>query len=291
MKGIILAGGAGTRLHPTTFSVSKQLLPIYDKPMIYYPLSVLMLSNIREILIISTPEDLPNYVKLFGDGSDLGLSISYEEQKEPNGLAEAFIIGENFIADDDVCLILGDNIFYGAGFQENLSLAVSSVESQRNALIFGYYVDNPESFGVVEFDDDLNVQSIEEKPRNPSSNYAVVGLYFYPNEVVKIAKDVKPSHRGELEITSINESFLKLKRLKLQILGRGYAWIDTGTHDSLSEASEFVKAVEKRTSLKIACIEEISYRMGFIDKKQLVNALKKLGNNNYSEYIKKIISD
>tara|TARA_B100000575_G_scaffold17377_1_gene12108 strand:- start:7191 stop:8066 length:876 start_codon:yes stop_codon:yes gene_type:complete len=286
MKGIILAGGAGTRLHPATFAVSKQLLPVYDKPMIYYPLSILMLADIREILIISTPEDLHNYEKLFGTGDSLGLKIEYAKQEEPNGLAEAFIIGEDFIGDDDVCLILGDNIFYGAGLQNILAQAVALVSNEAKAVIFGYYVDNPSSFGVVDFDDDLNVLSIEEKPEVPKSNYAVVGLYFYPNEVIQIAKEVKPSARGELEITSVNQSFLEKQKLAIKIFGRGYAWIDTGTHESLSEASEFVKAVEKRTSLKIACIEEVAFRMKFIDKEKLRHSIKRLGNNRYTDYIK-----
>jgi len=288
MKGIILAGGAGTRLHPATLAVSKQLLPVYDKPMIYYPLSILMLSDIREILIISTPQDLQNYEKLFGDGKALGLQIKYAKQEEPNGLAEAFIIGEEFIGDDDVCLILGDNIFYGAGLQNTLADARNQVLNEKKAVIFGYYVDNPSSFGVVDFDDNLNVLSIQEKPVYPKSNYAVVGLYFYPNEVIRIAKGVKPSERGELEITSVNQSFLKEQNLAIQILGRGYAWIDTGTHDSLSEASEFVKAVEKRTSLKIACVEEIAYRMKFISKAELLKSINRLGSNNYTDYIKNI---
>ena len=288
MKGIILAGGAGTRLHPATFAVSKQLLPVYDKPMIYYPLSILMLADIREILIISTPEDLHNYEKLFGTGDSLGLKIEYAKQEEPNGLAEAFIIGEDFIGDDDVCLILGDNIFYGAGLQNILAQAVALVSNEEKAVVFGYYVDNPSSFGVVDFDDDLNVLSIEEKPEVPKSNYAVVGLYFYPNEVIQIAKEVKPSARGELEITSVNQSFLEKQKLAIKIFGRGYAWIDTGTHESLSEASEFVKAVEKRTSLKIACIEEVAFRMKFIDKEKLRHSIKRLGNNRYTDYIKNI---
>ena len=288
MKGIILAGGAGTRLHPATLAVSKQLLPVYDKPMIYYPLSILMLSDIREILIISTPQDLENYEKLFGDGKALGIQIKYAKQEKPNGLAEAFIIGEEFIGDDDVCLILGDNIFYGAGLQNALADARNQVLNERKAVIFGYYVDNPSSFGVVDFDDNLNVLSIQEKPASPKSNYAVVGLYFYPNEVIGVAKGVKPSERGELEITSVNQLFLKEQNLTIQILGRGYAWIDTGTHDSLSEASEFVKAVEKRTSLKIACVEEIAYRMKFISKTDLLKSIKRLGSNNYTDYIKNI---
>ncbi len=289
MKGIILAGGSGTRLHPATLSVSKQLLPVYDKPMIYYPLSVLMLAGIREILVISTPEDLPQYRKLFEDGSNLGLSFSYAEQPEPKGLAQAFTIGEKFIGDDNVCLILGDNIFYGAGLQNILNNAVEKVNSDNDAVIFGYYVDDPRSFGVVEFDKEFKVKSIEEKPKYPKSNYAAVGLYFYPNNVVKIAKNIVPSARGELEITSVNENYLKLDRLKLELLGRGFAWIDTGTHDSLNEASEFVRSVEKRTSLKISCIEEIAYRMKYIDKIKLLEIINSMGNSSYYRYLNKIL--
>jgi glucose-1-phosphate thymidylyltransferase len=289
MKGIILAGGSGTRLHPLTQVVSKQLLPIYDKPMIYYPLSVLMLAGIQEILIISTPHDLPNFKKLFGDGSQIGLKISYVEQPSPDGLAQAFILGEEFIGDDDVCLVLGDNIFYGAGLQNLLSNAVNIVTEKNEATVFGYYVDDPERYGVAEFDADGKVLSIEEKPEDPKSSFAVVGLYFYPNSVVKIAKNVKPSHRGELEITTVNQEYLDQGKLNLQLMGRGFAWLDTGTHESLTEATEFVKAVEKRTGLKIACIEEVAYRKGFINKEQFQNCAGVLGKSTYAEYLRKIV--
>ena len=291
MKGIILAGGSGTRLHPLTKVVSKQLLPVYDKPMIYYPLSVLMLSGIREVLIISTPKDLPNFEDLFGDGSQFGLTISYAEQPNPDGLAQAFIIGEEFIAKDDVCLILGDNIFYGAGLQRMLVQTVEEVKTNEKAIVFGYYVDDPERYGIAEFDDKNNVISIVEKPKNPKSNYGVIGLYYYPNSVVEIAKKVRPSERGELEITSVNQMYLEQEKLKVQIMSRGYAWLDTGTHEALTEATEFVKAVEKRTSLKIACVEEIAYRMKFISKnhiRSLANNYKKSG---YGEYLKKIVNE
>jgi len=286
MKGIILAGGAGTRLHPITKVVSKQLLPVYDKPMIYYPLSVLMLAGIREILIISTPEDLPNFEKLFGDGSQLGLKFSYVVQPKPEGLAQAFILGQEFIGDDDVCMVLGDNIFYGAGFKNLLDDAVKTVEEQQKAVIFGYYVEDPQRYGVAEFDHDKNVISIEEKPKDPKSNYAVVGLYFYPNNVVDIAKKVKPSWRNELEITSVNQAYLEKQKLKLEILSRGYAWLDTGTHEAMSDATEFVKAVEKRTALKIGCIEEIAYRLGYIDDQMLLEFVNSYGKSKYGEYLK-----
>jgi len=288
MKGIILAGGAGTRLHPITKVVSKQLLPIYDKPMIYYPLSVLMLAGIREILIISTPHDLPNFEKLFGDGSQLGLKFSYIEQPSPDGLAQAFILGADFIGGDDVCLVLGDNIFYGAGLQNLLAKSVQTVKEENKAVVFGYYVEDPERYGVAEVDKEGNVLSVEEKPKHPKSNYAVVGLYFYPNSVVEIAKNVKPSHRGELEITAVNHEYLQRQQLKLQTLSRGFAWLDTGTHEAMSEATEFVKAVEKRTSLKIACIEEIAFKMGYIDKLILERNIFEQGKSSYGAYLKKL---
>jgi glucose-1-phosphate thymidylyltransferase len=277
MKGIILAGGSGTRLHPLTLAVSKQLLPIYDKPMIYYPLSVLMLAGIKEILIISTPHDLPNFKKLLGDGSQFGIKLSYKEQPSPDGLAQAFILGEEFIGSDDVCLVLGDNIFYGAGLQNLLSNAVKTVKQDKKAIVFGNYVNDPERYGVAEFDVDRNVISIEEKPIQPKSNYAVVGLYFYPNSVVEIAKEVKPSHRKELEITSVNQAYLDEENLKLQILSRGFAWLDTGTHEALTEATEFVKAIEKRTGLKIACLEEIAW----LESKEIKKAVGQFKGNYY----------
>jgi len=289
MKGIVLAGGSGTRLHPLTLSVSKQLLPIYDKPMIYYPISVLMLAGIKEILIISTPHDLPNFKTLLGDGSQFGVSFEYAEQPSPDGLAQAFIIGEDFIGNDDVCLVLGDNIFYGSGLQKLLFDAVNTVENENKAVVFGNYVHDPERYGVAAFDKDNNVVSIEEKPKKPQSNYAVVGLYFYPNSVVEIAKNVKPSHRGELEITSINQAYLEQKNLKLNVLSRGFAWLDTGTHEALTEATEFVKAVEKRTGLKIACLEEIGARMKMIDNKTILKNIENL-KGDYFEYLKKIIN-
>ena len=287
MKGIILAGGSGTRLHPLTLSVSKQLLPIYDKPMIYYPLSVLMLAEIKEILIISTPQDLPNFKKLLGDGSQLGVQLEYAEQPSPDGLAQAFIIGEKFIGDDDVSLILGDNIFYGAGFQKLLRKAKDIVAKEHKAVVFGNYVNDPERYGVAEFDDNRNVISIEEKPKEPKSNFAVVGLYFYPNSVIEIAKQVKPSDRGELEITTVNQKYLGEEKLKMEILSRGFAWLDTGTHEALTEATEFVKAVEKRTGLKIGCLEEISLNYNWITKEELQYRIHGLKGDYYS-YLKNI---
>lgn len=286
MKGIILAGGSGTRLHPLTIAVSKQLLPVYDKPMIYYPLSVLMLAGIREILIISTPHDLPNFQKLLGDGSQFGIQLSYAEQPSPDGLAQAFIIGEEFIGNDDVCLILGDNIFYGAGFQKLLKESVRQVEEENQAVVFGYYVDDPERYGVAEFDKQGNVLSIEEKPEKPKSNHAVVGLYFYPNSVVEAAKNVKLSARGELEITSINQHYLTAGLLKLQTMSRGFAWLDTGTHESLTEATEFIKALEKRTGLKVGCLEEIAITYKWVDSNKIGNQIRDL-KGDYFDYIKK----
>ena len=288
MKGIILAGGSGTRLHPLTISVSKQLLPIYDKPMIYYPLSVLMLAGINEILIISTPEDLPNFKKLLKDGSQFGIKLSYKEQPSPDGLAQAFILGEEFIDGDDVCLVLGDNIFYGSGLQNMLAEAVRTVKDTNKAVVFGNYVNDPERYGVAEFDAENNVVSIEEKPEKAKSNYAVVGLYFYPNSVVEIAKNVKPSSRGELEITSVNKVYLEKKSLRLQVLSRGFAWLDTGTHESLTDATEFVKAIEKRTGLKIACLEEIALKMGMVNKATIEKNIKNF-KGDYFDYIKEIL--
>jgi|TARA_B110001452_G_C15144560_1_gene398459 glucose-1-phosphate thymidylyltransferase len=287
MKGIILAGGSGTRLYPITKGVSKQLLPVYDKPMIYYPLSVLMLAGIQEILIISTPEDLPNFEKLLGDGSDIGLQLSYKEQPSPDGLAQAFIIGEDFIGNDDVCLVLGDNIFYGYGFSKTLQNARNNV-AEGKSTVFGYYVNDPERYGVAEFDDDGSVISIEEKPKEPKSNFAVVGLYFYTNNVVEIAKKIKPSHRGELEITSVNQEYLKQQNLKVELLGRGFAWLDTGTHDSLMEAGQFIETIEKRQGLKVACLEEIAYNMKYIDKAQLNKLAEPLKKNGYGQYLLKL---
>ena len=287
MKGIILAGGSGTRLYPITKGVSKQLLPVYDKPMIYYPLSVLMLAGIKEILIISTPEDLPNFEKLLGDGSEIGISLTYKEQPSPDGLAQAFIIGAEFIGTDNVCLVLGDNIFYGHGFSETLRNAIKNVD-QGKSTVFGYYVTDPERYGVAEFDKDGNVTSIVEKPSAPKSNFAVVGLYFYTNDVVQIAKNIKPSHRGELEITSVNQEYLKRKNLKVQLLGRGFAWLDTGTHDSLMEAGQFIETIEKRQGLKVACLEEIAFYMKYIDVNQLRKLAVPLQKNGYGQYLLKL---
>jgi len=285
MKGIILAGGSGTRLYPITKGVSKQLVPIYDKPMIYYPLSVLMLSGITEVLIISTPDDLPNFEKLLGDGSDIGMKFSYVVQPSPDGLAQAFILGEEFIGDDDVCLVLGDNIFYGHGLTDLLAKSVKNAQEENKATVFGYYVKDPERYGVAEFDGAGNVTSIEEKPAEPKSNYAVIGLYFYPNDVVKKAKDVKPSERGELEITTLNQDYLAEQRLKVELMGRGYAWLDTGTHESLLEASMFIQTIENRQSLKVACIEEIAYEMGYITKEELIELAQPLKKNQYGQYL------
>lgn len=289
MKGIVLAGGSGTRLYPITKGVSKQLLPIYDKPMIYYPISALIQAGIKDILIISTPQDLPSFERLLGDGSTLGLNFSYAEQPSPDGLAQAFIIGKNFIGDDSVCLVLGDNIFYGHGFEELVKQARENVESKNNATVFGYYVNDPERYGVAEFDGNGKVLSIEEKPSNPKSNYAVVGLYFYPNSVIKIAENIKPSARGELEITSVNKEYLNRSKLMVKVMGRGYAWLDTGTHDSLAEAGEFVKALEKRQGLKIGCIEENSLEQGFITKEKALQLGKDLDMTEYGQYLIKRI--
>lgn len=291
MKGIVLAGGSGTRLYPITKGVSKQLLPIYDKPMIYYPISVLMLAGIREILIISTPQDLPGFQRLLGDGSDYGIQLEYAEQPHPDGLAQAFLIGEKFIGEDSVCLVLGDNIFYGQGFRPMLEQALKRAENQGIATVFGYYVNDPERYGVVEFDKDGNVLSLEEKPEKPKSNYAVVGLYFYPNKVVNIAKSIRPSARGELEITTVNQEFLKNQELKVQLLGRGFAWLDTGTHDSLAEASIFVEVIEKRQGLKIACLEGIAYKKGWINESKLQELALSMEKNQYGQYLSRIIKE
>lgn len=291
MKGIILAGGSGTRLYPITLAICKQLLPIYDKPMIYYPLSVLMLAGIREILIISTPRDLPQFRELFGDGSHLGLDISYKEQLHPNGLAEAFILGEEFIGNDDVSLILGDNIFYGHLFTETTKKVIEDVKLMGGASIFGYYVNDPQRYGIVEFDERGNVLSLEEKPESPKSNYAVTGLYFYDSDVVEIAKSIKPSSRGELEITDVNNRYLKHGVLRVELLGRGYAWLDTGVHDSLLEAALFIETIEKRQGLKVSCIEEIAYRLGYIGKEQIEKMAHPLRKNGYGQYLMKLIAE
>ena len=285
MKGIILAGGSGTRLYPITKGISKQLAPIYDKPMIYYPLSVLMLSGIKEVLIISTPDDLPRFEALLGDGSDIGMHFEYIVQPSPDGLAQAFILGEDFIGDSDVCLVLGDNIFYGHGLTEMLARSVKHAKQENNATVFGYYVKDPERYGVAGFDADGTVTSIVEKPEDPASNYAVVGLYFYPNDVVQKAKAVKPSHRGELEITTLNQDYLNDQRLKVELMGRGYAWLDTGTHESLLEASNFIQTIENRQGLKVACIEEIAFEMGYITKEQLIELAQPLKKNQYGQYL------
>ena len=291
MKGIVLAGGSGTRLYPITKGVSKQMLPVFDKPMIYYPISVLMLAGIREILIISTPYDLPGFKRLLGDGKEFGVKFEYAEQPSPDGLAQAFIIGEKFIGDDSACLVLGDNIFQGAGFSGMLKEAVRSVEEEKKATVFGYWVNDPERYGVAEFDKDGNCLSIEEKPAKPKSNYAVVGLYFYPNKVVEVAKGIKPSARGELEITTVNQRFLEDKELKVQTLGRGFAWLDTGTHDSLSEASTFIEVIEKRQGLKIACLEGIAYRMGWITADRMRELAQPMVKNQYGQYLLQVVEE
>ena len=291
MKGIVLAGGSGTRLYPITKGISKQLLPIFDKPMIYYPVSVLMLAGIKDILIISTPFDLPGFKRLLGDGHELGVYFEYAEQPSPDGLAQAFLIGEKFIGDDAVCLVLGDNIFYGAGFTGLLKESVADAEQRQQASVFGYYVNDPQRYGVAEFDKAGNCLSIEEKPEHPRSNYAVVGLYFYPNNVIEIAKNIKPSTRGELEITTVNQEYLELKKLKVKSLQRGFAWLDTGTHDSLSEASTFIEVIEKRQGLKIACLEEIAYRQGWISEEQLIDNAKPMLKNGYGQYLMEIVKN
>ena len=291
MKGIVLAGGSGTRLYPITKGISKQLIPIYDKPMIYYPISVLMLAGIREILIISTPHDLPGFKRLLGDGSDYGVRFEYAEQPSPDGLAQAFIIGEEFIGNDSACLVLGDNIFHGRGFTGMLHEAVRTADEENKATVFGYWVSDPERYGVAEFDKEGNCLSIEEKPAHPKSNYAVVGLYFYPNKVVEVAKNIKPSPRGELEITTVNQQFLDDKELKVQTLGRGFAWLDTGTHDSLSEASTFIEVIEKRQGLKVACLEGIAYRQGWIDEAKMRELAQPMLKNQYGQYLLKVIDE
>lgn len=291
MKGIVLAGGSGTRLYPITKGVSKQLLPIYDKPMIYYPISVLMLAGIRDILIISTPQDLPGFQRLLGSGENYGVRFEYAEQPSPDGLAQAFIIGDRFIGKEAACLVLGDNIFYGQGFRPMLEQAVRDAEENNKATVFGYHVADPERYGVAEFDKSGNCISLEEKPKNPKSNYAVTGLYFYPNKVVEVAKNIKPSARGELEITTVNQRFLEDKQLKIQLLGRGFAWLDTGTHDSLSEASTFVEVVEKRQGLKIACLEEIAYKQSWINREDVLRTAKLMANNQYGEYLFRLATD
>lgn len=291
MKGIVLAGGSGTRLYPITKGVSKQLLPIFDKPMVYYPLSTLMLAGIKDILLISTPQDLPGFKRLLGDGSDFGVNLQYAEQPSPDGLAQAFIIGKDFIGDDCACLVLGDNIFHGASFSKMLADAVHTAENEHKATVFGYWVDDPERYGVAEFDADGNCLSIEEKPANPKSNYAVVGLYFYPNKVVDVAANIKPSARGELEITTVNQRFLSDGELKVQTLGRGFAWLDTGTHDSLAEASVYVEVLEKRQGLKIACLEGIAYRQGWISKEKMLEIAATMNKNAYGQYLKKVVDE
>ena len=291
MKGIVLAGGSGTRLYPITKGISKQLMPIYDKPMVYYPISVLMLAGIRDILIISTPYDLPSFKRLLGDGSDYGVHFTYAEQPSPDGLAQAFTIGKDFIGDDSVCLVLGDNIFHGAGFTGKLKEAVRAAEEEKKATVFGYWVNDPERYGVAEFDKDGNCLSIEEKPEHPKSNYAVVGLYFYPNKVVDVASKIEPSARGEYEITTVNQWFLRDNELKVQTLGRGFAWLDTGTHDSLSEASTYIEVLEKRQGLKVACLEGIAYRQGWIDEERMRELAKPMLKNQYGQYLLKVIDE